>query len=104
NLDRRLELNRANNMFQAAAAAQSRVDAENALRARLPELQLERHAVTRSPKWVSVRDGFLTGKNGVGRGAGANFVAAAAGLRAEDPNRITKAFVNEHAAIFGHDA
>ena len=26
------------------------------------------------------------------------------GLRADDPNRVAKSFVNEHAALFGHDA
>ena len=31
-------------------------------------------------------------------------MAAAAGLRADDPHRVTKSFVNEHAALFGHDA
>ena len=104
NLDRRSEHLRSDNVFQAAAAPQARAEAETTLRVRLPELEVERHKVTRSPKWVSARDGFLTGKNGVGRGAGANFIAAAAGLRADDPNRVAKAFVNEHAALFGHDA
>jgi len=97
NLDRRLERLAAAN----AASRPERAEAEATLRSRLSDLQLERHEVTRSPKWVSARDGFLTGKNGAGRGAGANF-AAAAGLRADDPNRVAKSFVNEHAALFGH--
>src|SRR5688572_30026145 len=104
NLDRRSEHLWADDVFQAAAAPQARTEAETTLRARLPELEVERHKVTRSLKWLSARDGFLTGKNGIGRGAGVNFVAAAAGLRADDPNRVTKSFVNEHAALFGHDA
>ena len=103
NLDQRLEIPRANAAFRAAAAPQARADAEGLLRSRLPELELERHEIVGSPKWVSARDGFLTGRNGVGRGAGANFTAAA-GLRADDPHRVAKSFVNEHAALFGHDA
>ena len=107
NLDRRLERLAAANAAAPAMRAASRAEraeAEATLRSRLPDLQLERHEVTRSPKWVSARDGFLTGRNGAGRGAGANIAAAAAGLRADDPNRVAKSFVNEHAALFGHDA
>lgn len=105
NLDRRVERLADLGQIVAAAAAQPARDAAEAqLRARLPELQLERHPITRSPKWVSARDGFLTGKNGAGRGAGANIVATAAGLRADDPQRVAKVFVNEHAALFGHEA
>lgn len=115
NLDRRIErLTRSapapgrGPVAPASAPPRSaeRSNAEGILRGRLPELQLEQHEITRSPKWVSARDGFLTGKNGQGRGAGtgANFIAAGAGLRADDPHRVAKAFVNEHAGLFGHDA
>ncbi len=107
NLDRRLERQIPVNAAAPAALAAVRPEraaAEAALRARLPELQLERHPITRSPKWLSATDGFLTAKNGTGRGAGANIAAAAAGVRADDPHRVAKSFVNEHAALFGHDA
>ena len=80
NLDRRLENLRANAVFRAAAAPQARADAEALLRSRLPDLQIERHEILHSPKWVSARDGLLTGRNGVGRGAGADIVAAGAGI------------------------
>ncbi len=104
NVDRRLEPLRAAALFQPAAAPKARVDAENVLRSRLPGLETERHEITRSPQWVSARDGFLTGPNGVGRGAEPGFVAAGAGFAAADPHRVAKSFVNEHAALFGHDA
>ncbi|HKX62415.1 MAG TPA: hypothetical protein VJS65_11230, partial [Verrucomicrobiae bacterium] len=98
NLDQRKErgdfrLARANRPERAAA--------ESLLRSRVPELQTEWHEVVGSPKWLSTRDGFLTGKNGVGRGGAAQ---PAANVPATDPHRVIKSFVNEHAGLFGHDA
>lgn len=106
NLDRRLERLAAANATAPsihAASLPERNAAEATLRARLPHLQLERHEIVGAPKWVSARDGFLTGRNGVGRGADVAF-SAAASLRADDPHRVVKSFVNEHSSLFGHDA
>ncbi len=103
NLDRRLERLAAANAAAPAIRAASlpaRDAAEATLRARLLELQLERHEITRSLKWVTARDGFLTGPDGRGRGA-ADF--GAAGFAANDPHRVVKSFVREHSALFGHD-
>ncbi len=104
NLDRRVERQAPINAAARAALRPEREAAEAALRSRLPGLQIERHPITRSPKWISARDGFLTGKNGTGRGAGANIAAAAGSPQADDPHRVAKSFVNEHALLFGHDA
>ena len=104
-LDRRVEARGPNpvapQLATAASRAAARLDAEAILRSRLANLNLDRHPILGSPRWVAAADGFLTGRNGVGRGAGANL---AAGLRPDDPHRVVKSFVNEHAAVFGHDA
>ena len=103
NLDRRQERLAAANAAAPTLRAASLPDrdaAEATLRLRLPELQLERHPIVGSPRWISARDGFLTGPDGRGRGA-ADFTAA--GLAANDPHRVVKSFVREHSAVFGHD-
>jgi len=71
------------------------------LRTRVPKLQVQFHPITRAPKLLLNRDGFLTGPNGSGATISkANLVAIAA----QDPDRITKAFVREHKQVFGHGA
>lgn len=99
NWDRRSEM-RAGLNVAPAALSPARVQAEAALRARLPDLEMERHGITGSPKWLRARDGFLTGPGGSGRGAAA---APGPGLAATDAQRIVKSFVREHAAVMGHD-
>ncbi|MBI5387028.1 MAG: M36 family metallopeptidase [Verrucomicrobia bacterium] len=81
----------------------TRVRAEEVLRERLPTVQVDRHPIHGSPKWVASRQGFLTGPNGQGR-AMAGAAAPKRALPADDPDRVVKAFVDEHAALFGHDA
>jgi len=102
-LDRRLEYQRPHPGPQPNAGAATRAAAEKTLRQLLPELQLERHPITHSPKWIATRDGFLVGARGAGRTmAGA---AAAPGPSAnEDSQRIVMAFVDDHADLFGHDS
>ena len=98
NFDRRKERQ---NFVPARASRPERAAAESRLRGRLPELQTEWHEVVGSPKWVSARQGFLTGKNGIGRGGPARLAAT---VPAGDPHRVLKSFVDEHAALFGHDS
>lgn len=78
-----------------------RADAEKVLHSRLPHVAVARDEVTGSPKWIHAGDGFLSGKNGEGRAVSK---AARTAIRADDPHAAVKAFVNEHAALFGHDA
>jgi hypothetical protein len=86
----------------AGAARQAeRSRGEENLRARLPQADVSHHEITGGPKWISTRDGFLSGKNGEGRGIPA---AARRAQAADDRHAAVKAFVNEHAALFGHDA
>ena len=85
----------------APEKAQTRANGEAKLKNAVPELQVDRHSIHGSPKWISTSDGFLTGPDGAGRGGNAEKVNA---FPAADSHRVIKAFVNEHAAVFGHDA
>ncbi|MCX6927719.1 MAG: hypothetical protein NT154_31585, partial [Verrucomicrobia bacterium] len=75
---------------QAAAAAE--------LRAQVTSLKVDFEPVTSSPKSVSALEGFLSGKNGQGKGIS---VGSLAGFAAGDPHRITKAFLKDHSKLFG---
>jgi len=98
NLDRRA----AGKALQPAAS-KARENGEVILRARLPGVAIDRDHIVGSPKWIATPKGFLTGPNGSGRGL-EGAAAKLAALPANDPHRVVKAFVNEHAAVFGHDA
>jgi hypothetical protein len=54
-----------------------------------------------TPKFIRAREGFLTGPGGAGRTV--DFAVAQA-LPASDPHQPIKAFLNDHAALFGHGA
>lgn len=71
------------------------------LRNRLPNLKFERDARLGTPRFLSAGRGFLTGPGGLGRSGDA---AALNALSPADPHRVTKAFVNAHPELFGHDA
>ena len=83
----------------AAAPAAGPAAAVAALQARLPKARVDFEIITGSPKMVSGTDGFLTGPDGHGGGVSA---ATAAQFAADDPHRATKAFLQEHRALFGH--
>ncbi|MBI5383603.1 MAG: M36 family metallopeptidase [Verrucomicrobia bacterium] len=68
-------------------------------RARQPGLRVDFHPVSGAPKRVSVTDGFLTGPDGAG---GTLPAKSLAGFPADDPHRVTKAFLHEHRDVFGH--
>ncbi len=55
----------------------------------------------RGVQWITDKRGFLTGPNGEGRSVS---VETAQALPANDPHRATKAFLNEHSGLFGHDS
>src|SRR5262245_2392012 len=69
------------------------------LKTRLPAAEIRLDAVTGSPRWVRASDGFLTGREGKGRGVSD---ATAGAFAADDPYRATKAFLHEHRGLFGH--
>src|SRR5436853_3772817 len=82
---------------EAVSAEQRRALAQ--LRMRLPATRVDFGPVTGAAKWVSTDGDFLSGSNGVGKAISAG---AAAGLAAGEPHRATKAFLREHAQLFGH--
>ncbi len=85
-----------------AALASPQNDAAVApLRAQVSGLKLERDARNGSVRWLRAQRGFLTVAGGAGKGLSQSFLDA---VPASDPQRVVKAFVNEHAALFGHDA
>jgi hypothetical protein len=74
-------------------------EATESLRTRVPKLTLDWEPITHAPKWIANRDGFLTEPRG------ANLVPAPAlAKHGNHPHRLTKAFVDEHQAIFGHNS
>lgn len=92
NFDRRL-----------TAAPRAPEDAPRAGVARLrglaPDAKVSFDARLGSPAWVRSERGFLTGRNGEGRGVPP---ATARRRAANDPARGAKAFLDEHRALFGH--
>ncbi len=77
----------------AAAIAQLRIWA--------PDARVDFDEMLDSPAWIASARGFLAGTNGVNHGISP---AVLAGFSADDPHLLTKAFVRQHAALFGHDA
>jgi hypothetical protein len=75
---------------QAAAVAE--------LRAQVPSLKVDFEPVTSSPKSISAVQGFLSGQGGQGKGISAGRLA---GFAADDPYRVTKAFLKDHSRLFG---
>src|SRR5207248_3420041 len=68
---------------------------------RVPELKITSDKVLGTPRLISARRGFLTGAQGQGGAVTEPFLQA---FPAADPHRVIKAFLNEHSALFGHDA
>ena len=75
---------------QAAAVAE--------LRAQVPNLRVDFEPVTGSPKSISAVEGFLSGQDGQGKGISTGSLA---GFAADDPYRITKAFLKDHSRLLG---
>ena len=78
---------------KAAAAGQ--------LRSRLREARVEVDALSEAPQFVGSPHEFLTGPAGEGRAVPRARVQA---LRADEPHRELKAFLEEYRALFGHGA
>jgi hypothetical protein len=75
--------------------------AVSALQARVPTARIARDGVLGRPKWISASRGFLTGPDGRGKAVSDSQLEA---FPSADTNRVIKAFLNEHAALLGHDA
>src|SRR5262245_38804535 len=84
----------------APPAATARTNAETRLQERRPGVRIDRSFHSGGARWVTVRDGFLTGPDGRG---GAMAGASPHGIATNDSHRIVKEFLAEHAAVFGHD-
>jgi hypothetical protein len=82
----------------AAASAKGREADELGRRVRGAKVQLD--PLTGTPRVVGSTETFLTGPRGEGRGVR----GAAARFDRNDPQRPVKAFLHEHAALFGHGA
>lgn len=84
-----------------AAVPPERQAALNRLAKRVPSLRADLQREPGRARWVEASDQFLTGPQGLGIGVSAT---EADRIDTADPHRATKAFLNEHAALFGHDA
>jgi hypothetical protein len=83
----------------AAEVPLVRKNAVEQLKQAVPSVAVDFHKITHTPRFVSAKEGFLTGKNGRGRGLPGDAVA---GFAPNDPHRVTKAFLKEHKELFGH--
>jgi len=84
-----------------AAPAGAQMEAEIALKAQVPGAQISRDRILGTPRMINAARGFLTGPAGEGGGVSKSALQA---VSAADPHRVIKAFINQHASVFGHDA
>jgi uncharacterized repeat protein (TIGR01451 family) len=76
-----------------------RVAAAERLKERLPRLHVDYEPVTKTPKIVVARDGFLSGPRGRGRGVARE---VAESLPEGDALHPLRAFLKEHKEVIGH--
>ncbi|HLH55987.1 MAG TPA: M36 family metallopeptidase [Verrucomicrobiae bacterium] len=79
----------------------TKANAASLLVSRVPGLAIATDPFLGTPRMVSAREKLLTGPHGVGGAVSEPFLQA---VPVDDPHRVIKAFLNEHAALFGHDA
>ncbi len=79
----------------------AKANARAILQSRVADLKISTDSVLGTPRLLTARRGFLTGPHGQG---GAISQSSLDAVSASDPHRVIKAFLNEHAALFGHDA
>lgn len=80
-------------------AAQS--EALEVLRQRVPTLTVDQDSIVKTPRLITAEQGFLTGRGGVGKALATGAVDS---YSPSDKHRVIKAFVNEHAGLFGFAA
>ncbi len=85
----------------ASAFTPAQREAVSGLQQRVSGLVVEAHGILGSPRLISSNERLLTGPGGVGGGVSAASLSA---FPAGDPHRVIKAFLNENAALFGHNA
>jgi len=100
-LDRRAEALENARAKSASARGLAQRAAEEVLRNRLSGARVSRDRITGSPRHITAGRGFLTGPGGHG---GAVSKSSLEAFPASDHARVIKAFLNEHSAVFGHDA
>src|SRR6266850_1015346 len=66
-----------------------------------PETDVDFDPFVGTPKWIYNRHGFLSGPDATGK---AISLKARQGIAPDDVHKAIKAFLNEHAVLFGHDA
>ena len=86
---------------QAVSPDAGQQEAEALLKNRVPGLQITRDRILGTPRLITAVDGFLSGPGGRGK---ALQVSAGFAAPANDSQATIKAFLNEHAAVFGHNA
>lgn len=94
NFDKRLQAAAVAPAVDPVRAAAAAAD----LRAKVPGVRIDMDPLLGTPKFVGATTGFLTGPSGSGNGVRPQTAAAFAG---DDPHRPVKAFLSEHAALFG---
>ena len=88
----------ASQQSEALTGAQQAV---SRLKSQLPFAAVDFDELLGTPKFARAQDGFLTGPNGEGRAVSAKSLQS---VSASDPDRAVKAFLNEHASLYGHGA
>lgn len=88
-------------LLKTTAPLPEQRDEVRKLQSAMPECRVDFDPLLGSPKYVRTLDGFLSGPDAQGRGISA---AAALAVPGTDPYRAIKAFLNDHAALFGHGA
>lgn len=81
-----------------APATADRASAIAKLASRVPDARIDFDNITGSPTWIRSEHGFLNRTNG----GGAFTAQALARFPASDPYRATRAFLDDHAGLFGH--
>ncbi len=102
NFDRRID--RSSQDAPPASAAPGRSDRQAAadrLRALVPGVRVDFDQTLGSPAFIASTEGFLATANG---SAGAVPAARLEQFAPDDAQRLVKAFIDEHAALFGHDS
>lgn len=97
NFDRRL----AHLSKQEAELAPDKAVAADELRQRVPGLRIDVDRLLGTPNYLASSQSFLSGPGGQG---GSISSATANAFAADDPHRALKAFLQEHAALFGYGA
>ena len=84
-----------------STAPTARAKAEEYIQTNLPDFRISLDPRTGSPRHIISPNGFLTEPQGKGSAISTHALQSQS---ASDPDRVIKAFVNEHATLFGHGA